>query len=278
MCVTQAAVSRQIRTLEEALDVKLFRRLHRAVELTPEGKRFFQAVTMGLGHIANAAQEISGSALSGQIVVAATSAFATYWLMPRVHAFQKAYPNIEVRTLALDRNPNLDSDEIDVAFTCGTSGQLGHDCTYLFDEVVFPVCSPQYLQENPQLNGMEDFSNEHLLHLDDTYWKGLDWEPFNWHSWMILCGKKALAELPGLRFDYYTMVVQATIEGRGVALGWQHLVEQLIERDLLVRPCTRQFNLNRSYYLSVSRDRSNTGEIATFRDWILASIKNRPES
>lgn len=274
MNVTQAAVSRQIRSLEEHLGAPLFRRQHRSLQLTAKGKQLHQAVTMGLEHIANVAWEISTTRSSGQITVAATIAFAAFWLMPRLARFHKAFPKIDVRVLASDRNPELDADDIDIAFTCGDTHQVGQEAHFLFTEEVFPVCSPRYLASRPPINTAGDLLGETLLHLDEEHWSRLGWSPINWPVWLESNGIETVPEQHGLWLNNYPMVVQAALDGQGIALGWRHLIEDLLLRGLLVRPVEGVLNSQRGYFLVVSTSTPLSEEAIAFRDWILGGISH----
>lgn len=141
--VTQTAVSRQVRGLEEFLGAALFQRGHRSVKLTEPGQKLLQAVTMGLEHISTAVGEIRNSPPQGHLTVSATIAFASLWLTPRLMEFQKLYPDLEVRILATDRDINLQAEAVDFAFSCGDyDKQSGITSTYLLPMKYFPSAVP----------------------------------------------------------------------------------------------------------------------------------------
>lgn len=270
--VTQAAVSRHIRTVEQLLGTSLFHRRHRALELTAAGRKFHQAVNMGLEHIANVADEISAMRSSGQVTVAATLAFASFWLMPRLALFRKAFPDIDVRVLASDRSSELQADGVDIAFTCGDAHSAGHEAHFLFTEEVFPVCSPGYLKDRPPIRTPEDLLHQTLLHLDEEHWTKIGWSPISWQLWLEKNGIKAVPEQHGLWFNNYLMVVQAVLDGQGIALGWRHLISDLLARGALVQPVEGVLNSQRGYFLVVLANAPRSEETIAFRDWILANI------
>jgi len=274
--ITQAAVSRQIRSLEEHLGVILFHRVHRRLQLTAAGKRFHQAVVMGLEHIAKVADEISVQRGSELITVGATIAFATYWLMPRLARFHKAYPEIDVRVRASDYRTDLDAEEIDIAFICGDTHPAGREAHYLFAEQVFPVCSPAYLQAHPQLQEPEDLLQHTLLHLDDVVWERIGWTPITWKTWLERFRIATPPRDRGLWFDNYPMVVQAALNGDGVALGFQHLVGDLVACDALVQPVEGVLNTQRGFFMLVAGGRPADDASSVFCDWILADIAQEP--
>lgn len=276
--VSQAAVSRQIRRLEEHLGVTLFHRQHRSLRLTAAGKRFQQAVIMGLEHIAGAADEIAVQRGSDLITVGATIAFATYWLMPRLARFHKAYPEIDVRVRASDYRSDLEAEEIDIAFTCGDSHPVGREAHFLFTEQAFPVCSPAYLQAHPRLQRPEDLLQHTLLHLDDVVWERIGWSPITWQTWLERYCIGTLPQRRGLWFDNYPMIVQAALNGDGVALGWQHLVGDLVACDALVRPIEGILDSQRGFFMLLAGDRPASDATNAFRDWILADVGQDPPS
>jgi putative choline sulfate-utilization transcription factor len=272
LCVSQAAVSRQIRRLEEQLGTALFQRAHRALRLTAAGKRLHDAVTMGLGHIANTASDIASPGKDGQIRVASTVAFATFWLMPRLNGFRQSYPNVDVNVTASDRSDDLYAEGFDIALTCGDKHPPGQDAYFLFTELVYPVCSPDYLKAHPGLKTPEDLLGERLLHLDERLWRDIGWEPIDWSIWLDKCGVRDTPEQHGLMLNNYPMLVQAALDGQGIALGWQHLVGHLLESGRLVRPIEKAWDSQRGFYMIVSANRPIRAEIAALRDWVLASV------
>lgn len=272
--VTQAAVSRQIRALEEQLGAALFHRQHRSIRLTAAGKRFLEAVTLGLDHIASAANSIATVRRTEMVTVSATIAMANFWLMPRLAKFRKAYPDVDVRVLASDSNPDLAAGEVDVAFTCGDAYQPSHDAHFLFTEEIFPVCSPAYLESRPGLKTTENLLGETLLHLDDEHWRRLGWSPINWTTWLERSGIKGAPEQHGLLLNNYPMVIQEALAGHGIALGWRHLVSEHLVSGALVRPVADVVDSQRGYFLVVSVHAPLSKEVAAFRDWILSDIRS----
>lgn len=266
--VSQAAVSRQVRRLEERLGVALFLRKHQALELTGAGRRLHEAVAMGFSHIAAAAEEVSAAGEPAQIQVATTVAFATYWLMPRLNAFRQQYPEVDVRVLASDRHQDHLAAQVDLALTCGTRGGEGWHFDPLFSEVVFPVCSPEYLAAQP-LAGVADLPRHQLLHLDRRHWEDIGWEPVDWKVWLEQFGIAYRPAHPMITFNNYPMLVEAALAGEGIALGWQHLSHALMDSGRLVRPLSEQWDFARRYYLAVRPLEPQSPTITALREWLL---------
>jgi len=271
LCVSQAAVSRQIRRLEEQLGATLFERANRAVRLTPAGRKLQQSVAMGLEHIANTAREIGQAHDARPIRIATTVAFATFWLMPRLNAFRRAQPQIDLHLTASDREEDIFADGVDISLTCGEKHNPGRDAYYLFGEVSFPVCSPGYLRSHrSRLREPADLLHEKLLHLDERQWQGIGWEPIDWPLWLRQCGVEAAARMHGLTLNNYPMLVQAAIDGEGIALGWRHLCEELLATGKLVRPIKKSWDSKRGFYLVISA--TDNPDVAALRDWLLANV------
>lgn len=266
--VSQTAVSRQIRRLEERVGRPLFRRKHRALELTEHGKQLHHAVTLGLGHIANAMDEIRDVG-EEQIQIATTVAFATYWFAPRLGRFRAKYPTADVRVLASDRDQDQLTDAVDLALICGHRDMPGWTMSRLFPEVVFPVCSPDYLRRHP-VDGPADLPNHSLLHLDRQHWEDVGWTPVDWTLWLAKFGIEYEPPHPLVTFNNYPMLVDAALNGEGIALGWRHLSERHLSKGWLVKPVEEEWDFERSYYLALHQRTAPSPELLALHDWLLS--------
>ena len=275
--VSQAAVSRQIRRLEEQLGTPLFQRQHRALKLTDAGRRLHEAVTMGLSHIAAVIQDISEAERPAQIQVATTVAFATYWLLPRLNAFRERHPEADVRVLASDRYQDHLADEVDIALTCGIHDVPGWHTDRLFEEIVFPVCSPDYLAAHP-VGELRDLADHTLLNLDPGHWENIGWEPVDWPLWLKQFGAVCRSRTPTVTFNNYPMLVEAAMAGEGIALGWRHLSETLVRQRRLVRPVDEEWSSGRSYYLAIREQPPPSPGSDALRDWLLAERRAQAEA
>ena len=266
--VSQAAVSRQVRRLEEQLGTSLFHRQHRSLKLTEAGHRLRDAVTIGLSHIAGVAQDIGENSATTQIQIATTVAFATYWFLPRLNEFRQQHPDVDVRVLASDRYQDHLADDVDIALTCGIQGVPGWRTDRLFSEVVFPVCSPEYLASHP-VCGVSDLPDHTLLNLDPHHWEEIGWEPVDWPLWLKQFGVIYRPRHPTITFNNYPMLVEAALAGEGIALGWRHLSESLLEQARLVRPIPEEWDFRRSYFLAIREQPPPYSESAALREWLL---------
>ena len=267
LCLTQSAVSRQVKALEDALGLHLFRRLHRAIELTAEGQRLFESVTRGLDDVSSCLAALGAAAKVPQITVCASVAFAWFWLMPRLVRFGALQPDVDLRVLATDLPVLPGAGEVDVAILFGSGQWDGLEARLLFGERVYPVCSPAYQREHPALRRPDDLLDQTLLHLEygKPSFGGVDWR-----SWLL---RQAVTGQPvrrGLRFNSYPMVLQAAEAGHGVALGWSYITDPLLAEGRLVCPVDRTLETHEGYYACASKEVGQSPSIADFLAWINA--------
>lgn len=267
LCLTQSAVSRQIGLLEKQLGIRLFRRLHRAIELTPTGQRLLEATSRGLDQIQSCLTDLGAATKSPQITVSATVAFAWFWLMPRLNQFSADHPRFDIRVLATDTQVLPGQGDVDVAILFGSGQWDGIRSRILFRERVHPVCSPRFLSEHPGILRPEDLLSQTLLHLDID--RSVP-DPVDWQKWLTSQGVTGQPVLPGLRFNSYPMVLQAAEAGRGVALGWSYIVEPIVASGRLVHTAGGTMETRNGYYLSTSEETANTPETEEFLGWIIA--------
>lgn len=266
LCLTQGAVSRQVKALEGQIGVPLFLRKHRTIELTPEGAELYKVVSRSLLDIGTCLETMRNNAAFPQITVAASVSFAYYWLMPKLEKFSEAHPEIDLRILASDQIVDLRRDGVDVAILFGDGSWDGVDATSLFGETVYPVCSPAYLVAHPELRRASDMLDQTLVHLDGG---GNIWGSVDWQAWL---GMQAIATMPvrrGIQLNSYPMVLQAAEAGRGVALGWSYIVDEMLQDGRLVCPVNASLNTRNGYYLGAPKDKQHNKSIELFRRWIV---------
>ena len=263
--VTQAAVSRQIRSLEDHLGVPVFRRAPKGLQLTRDGQRLFQAVTMGLEHIATTAADIRRVRGDAEVTVSTSVTFASYWLMSRVAKFRAAFPDVELRLVASAPVANMAVAGIDLAVRYGNGRWPGVGATHLLDNEVFPGCTPGYLEGRPPLKEPADLLGETLLNLVEY--------DRNWVTWEAWLREFGVAEKParrGPQFDNYLILIQAALGGQGIALGGGRLADDFLASGALVRPIAATLRSDSAFYLLVPREVPLSEPAAKFRDWVLA--------
>jgi len=269
---TQPAVSQQVKRLEEQLATRLFDRIYRGIELTDAGETLFEAVQSGLQRLDAGLEAITAQPQHEVLQVATDFAFAAYWLMPRLHRFHEAWPHVDVSLVTSERSHAMVRPDIDVAVVFGDGRFKQSDSHWLFGEEVFPVCSPRLLEGRPQPLTDSDLLHLPLLHLraeSSSHW-------FNWGAMFRALGL-GCSPAPGqLRFDNYTLLIQAAIAGQGVAIGWRHLVDPMLEQGLLCRPVAASATSSLAYYAVVSTRKRRGPLVQPFLDWMMAERAAQP--
>ena len=262
---TQPAISQQIKRLEEQLATRLFDRIYRGIELTEAGIVLFEQVQLGLQNIDVGLAAISAQDQHEVLQVATDFAFAAYWLMPRLHRFHAANPNVDVSLVTSERSHNMLRSDIDVAVLFGDGRFKQGESHWLFSEEVFPVCSPLLLKDRALPLPVPSLLELPLLHLRGE-------NSSNWFDWSGVFRELGITSAPApgqLRFDNYTLLIQAAIGGQGVAIGWRHLVDNLLAEGLLCSPIAATVISRLGYYV-VLPQRKRRGElIQRFVDWLM---------
>jgi len=256
--VTQAAVSRQIRLLEEHIGKKLFIRAHRSVELTPEGRNYLHTVATALSHVGAATRELRSASGDPSVTIAADQSIAHLWLMPRLAAFRRDWPGLNISLVVSDEEKACLAPQFDVAIIHGEGDWPGHESALLFAEEVFPVCSLDYRQDWPDIGALQ---HETLLDLDDDHWNWM-----NWRQWLNAQGIGAAKAPRRLTINNYPLLIDAARRGLGVALGWRGLVDADLSAGRLVTPLRASLKTRFGYYAVWPRDRSRSPAVFALID------------
>lgn len=262
---TQPAISQQIKRLEEQLATRLFDRIYRGIELTEAGMILFEQVQLGLQNIDAGLSAISAQHQHEVLQVATDFAFAAYWLMPRLHRFHAANPQVDVSLVTSERSHNMLRTDIDVAVLFGDGRFKQGEGRWLFSEEVFPVCSPQLLDGRALPLPAQSLLELPLLHLRGE-------NSSNWFDWSGVFRELGITSAPApgqLRFDNYTLLIQAAIGGQGVAIGWRHLVDNLLAQGLLCQPIAEAVMSRLGYYVVVPQRKRRGALIQQFVDWLM---------
>lgn len=266
--MSQAAVSKQVRTLEEHLGVTLIQRRNRTLKLTSKGTTLHRAVTAGLGQIADAVYEVQPNSHESQVSVTTTIALASTWLMGRIAKFRAAHPGIDLRIIASDSISDLGAEGIDVAIRYGMGEWPNVMPEKLFEIELFPVCSPAYLSLYTPPADPKDLLEHTLLHVDEPNSQDADWA-----VWMDAVGNPTGPLKGGLRFNNYPLLIQAALDGQGIALGWGHLIDELLEKKALVRVLPITLWLKPAFYVALPNDVTLRSEVDQFRKWIIEETR-----
>src|SRR5215510_6335298 len=197
LCVTVAAVSHQVKTLEDYLDVRLFRRTANALFLTDAGQALLPGLRAGFAELERAMDALREHDLRGAFVLSVAPVFATKWLIPRLDGFHAAHPDIDVRISATLELADFERDGIDAAIRVGRGRYPGLVAHRLFGESVVPMCSPALLEGEPPLSVPEDLRHHVLLHFD---WQAQEQVTPDWGTWLRSTGVTGIDDTRGPRF------------------------------------------------------------------------------
>jgi LysR family transcriptional regulator, glycine cleavage system transcriptional activator len=265
--LTQSAISRQIKALEEQVGVPLFRRRHRDLLLTEAGQTLYKAVSEALRTLRDAAAKLSGR-VGGLLTVTTTISFASLWLVPRLTDFRRRHPQIDVRIAATNDMTDLERDDIDLAIRYCLPEAAGPGAVALFGEKAFPVCAPM-LASSGQLASPQDLARHVLLHYDDPERRS-PW--LSWEVWFELVKAQDVRPAGTLRFSHYDQMIRAALDGHGIALGRSPLVDRWVKEGRLVLPFGRRFISSpgqaRAYFILISPSARGRPEVERFSSWV----------
>jgi LysR family glycine cleavage system transcriptional activator len=268
--VTQAAISHQIKALEEDLGLPLFRRLNRSLLLTDEGQSLYPAVRDAFQLLSDATARLKKHDRTGTLTVSTLPSFAVKWLVPRISHFQDRHPDIDLRISANERLVDFSRDGIDVSIRFGAGSWPGVQCDKLADESVTPYCSPTLLAD---LKEPLDLAHVTLLHEEMLPIPAFP----TWADWLAAAGLAHVVDASrGLRFSHTHMMLQAAIDGRGVALGQRLLAADDVAAGRLVAPFDLVLPTGNAYYLVTAPAATARPKISAFRAWMLAEMAQRP--
>ena len=270
--LTQSAISRQIKALEEQLGVALFQRRHRALVLTEAGRHFHQAATDALRLLQEATVRIRGGS-ARRLTLSTTIGFASLWLIPRLNDFRSQFPDIDIRIDANNRLIDLAREEVDIAIRYCTPDLAPTGAQRLFGEQVIVVCSPRLVAQ-PGLAAPADLARHVLLHYDRP--DGVaPWS--TWEVWLEVQGVAGLKPAGSLSFTAFDHLMQAAINGQGVGLAPTPLARRSLAEGKLVAPLKAVTGSARAYYLLVEAGAAARPSVRQFVAWLLkqAEEENR---
>ncbi len=262
--VTQAAISHQVKALEEWLGLALFRRRGRAIVLTENGQSYLAAVREGLDLLAAATDRLTKRQDSGILTVATLASFAAAWLVPRLGRFRALHADIDVRVAASDEMVDFGRDDVDLAIRYGGGLWPGLEVMPLMTEDLFPVCSPALLQGPHPLRQPDDLRFHTLLHDDMRE---------TWRIWLLAAGVEGVDPDRGPGFNLSALVVNAAVDGQGVALARSALIGDHLSTGRLVQPFELELPAEYSYYLVCPARALEHPKVRAFRDWVLAEVE-----
>ena len=267
--VTQTAISHQIRRLEEELGIRLFIRKNRALALTPKARDYLPGVRAAFNDLRLATDRLLRRDDDHVLTVSTLASLAAKWLLPRLSQFQEAHPRIDVRITTSTSLVDFRGGGVDAAIRYGRGHWAGLRADWLMADELFPVCSPKLLEGDKPLRRPEDLAHQTLLHSSGGY-------DDDWRLWLTAAGLPTnISRQPGLTFDLILMTVQAAIDGIGVAMGRTSYVQDDVAKGRLVVPFQIALPADAGFYLVSPDTGADPPKLAAFRQWVLASAKNK---
>ncbi|WP_354682235.1 LysR substrate-binding domain-containing protein [Cupriavidus necator] len=274
LCVTQAAISRQIKELEDSLDVALFERTGRHIALTDAGRILYNASYLSIMNIAEAAEAVRRTERHA-LTVCVSHTFSALWLSSRLPAFRKRFPDIRLHVMVTEHFMELDElMEPDVIITKNPPREQEFEVEPLFHDVVYPVCSPSFYERHFRARTLKplDLLSHPTLNLSllgrAQVCEHVDWRV--WRNWFQQGdGTDTFVENKHLESNDYRLLVAQAEAGEGTLLGWHHLLHRQIEQGSLVRPVPDALVFrDRHHYLITHKNAQPRAEYRQFREWL----------
>lgn len=268
--ITQSAVSRQIRALEEHLGVALFERRPRRLVLTQQGVALQRTAAEILERLQETTTRLRSEAEAPHLTVTTTGGFASLWLIPRLRRFTALHPDVDVRISATYTTVNLERSLVDVAVRYCKAEEAPEGAIRLFGEELFPICSPALQTQGLHpLRALADLRHHALLHMEiDGAKNHMDWD-----TWLAAQGYPGLKPTASIRFDNYEQMIQAAVGGQGVAMGIGRLVSGLMASGQLVAPFCASTIGSRAYFIIRSAVTRERPQVRAFVDWLIAEAR-----
>ena len=259
--VTQGAVSHQVKALEATLGVKLFNRERQRLVITDAGREYLNVVRDAFDRIAAGTERVVQRQNSGALTVSTSPDFAAKWLVYRLGRFAETHPGIDLRVSATMHHVDFVREEVDVAVRHGDGDWSGLDAVRLCSEQLFPVCSPKLMSGPKRIAKPSDLLKFPLLHLDDSK---------AWSAWFEAASVADAEMTRGLVLNRASMLIDAAVDGQGVALARTTLAAWDLINGRLVKPFDLSLKLSKTYWIVCPKTTSKKPKIVTFRDWLLA--------
>ena len=274
LCVSQGAVSQQLRNLENHLGREMFIRTPKSFTLSEEGEAFAVVVQRALADIALAAGVAARTKTCRSLTISVSPNFAVKWLMPRLGSFYEVCPDVSV---AFDQSVDLvtfKNDGVDAAIRFGDGNFDGLDSTFLFRSRVFAVASPEYIAEHGELKSLSKPDKHHLI---DYYYTSKDIRSQHIHWEDLVPGSLSDLDIQHEVFPDDNQTLNAAIQGRGIALIVEYLMEEELEKGT-IQYVNDQFIPSRfSYYFVSPSDARPNCDLIVFRDWLVDNLKKYSE-
>lgn len=269
MNVTHAAVSRQVKQLEQRLGVQLFERLPRGLKLTAHGALLAEGTRQAFDRLASALEDVSIPAVRRKLTISTFASLSARWLMPRVQAFATLFPDVDLQVVTSTRLVDFARDDVDIGIRFGSGHYPGLHVIPLFQPKDIVVCAPSLLQHGPKLEVLTDLNNHALLH-DDSY--------RSWTRWLEAVGVKGVNARRGVICGDRNSMLQAALEGQGIALASAVFVANELAAGRLVQVFSKSVASEFAIYAVCLPRRLNDPLIAGTLDWLAREATTSPDA
>ncbi len=268
--ISQSAISQSISQLEDMLRTRLLDRSLRPATLTEQGKAFHRVVSEAFGRVALEVDELRATSRSTKntITISCNLGFATYWLMPRLSEYSLLYPQTTLNVMTTYQGDTKLNPSVDVALRFGNNQWSDAVGELLFQEVLIPTCSQNFLQRHGPINDLKSIAEKNFIHVDatDPCWP-------DWTTYFDNLGVKSPSLSKGSHFSNYIQAVQATLAGDGIMLGWRSVVGDLISSQQLTTAVDTQVKLSSGYYILVSHKSKTKKTTIDFVAWLQKIVR-----
>lgn len=271
--ISQSAVSKQLNVLQTYLGVELFRRERHGISLTHSGQRYAEAITPAFDMLGRATEDLMRSGSDSTLRIQTYTTFAAKWLIPRLSDFHSRHPDITVKITNSVSDVDFDRDNVDLAIQMGNGAWPGQDSDFLFEDVIEPVCSPDFLRQHaPDTRYPQALLRVRLL--------VSHYRPHDWKTWARLCRyEDEIAQSEQMRFSSSILTWQAAADGLGIAIGQTTLLVDDLHKGKLIAPFHLPVKTGLSYYLVRPQLQRHSRKVEFFRSWIASQLELlRPNS
>ena len=262
--LTPSAVSHRIRTLEDVLQVRLFDRAHRRVELTPEGARYAGSVADALAILRSATRRLSAGRTDGPLAMTLSPAFALRWLLPRLARFQQRHPEIDLRFVSTSDLHDFRSGDLDLAVRYGRGDWPGLEAEWLMALDATAVCTPEVAADGPPLNAPADVAHRVRLHVENR--------PDDWRMWLLAAGVEGVDPAAGPVFGSVPVALEAALNHVGMVIADRQILDRDLAEGRLVEPFDVHMPSTAGYYLVCPPGSGEDPRVRAFRDWLREEI------
>lgn len=273
--VTPAAVKQLVAKLEASVGSRLLARKGRTLTLTASGEAGLNDLAAAMQHLTASVRQMRAPQDERRLIVSVETSIATTWLVPKLAGFRESYPDVNVLIESTPRIVDLQRGETDIALRYAVESDKGLVIHRLFDDQIFPACSPSLAKGPPRLRHLSDLNTRPLIHWDLST---MDWarstrQWFVWDNWLAHVGAERIDTAGGLHFSDYGLAVQAAIAGHGVVLASGPILRESLEANLLVRPFDELAAPGIGYDVVTSQERQDRPEVRAFIAWLLEAAQ-----